>query len=100
MPYATPPLVTIVNARLQAASSDTRYEPEVSGGQTRPDGVEIKMGGVDARATLRGEYGRIAACHSSAAMAYLSRELRVGVAYLLVDIYCVMPIAILVLPLS
>jgi hypothetical protein len=31
-----------VNARLKAAGSDTHYEPEVSGGRTRPDGVEIK----------------------------------------------------------
>ena len=37
-----PPLSAIVNARLQAASSDVRYDPEVPGGRTRPDGVEIK----------------------------------------------------------
>jgi hypothetical protein len=31
-----------MNARLQAASSDVHYDPEVPGGRTRPDGVEIK----------------------------------------------------------
>ena len=82
----------IVNARLQAVSSDTRYEFEVSGGRTRPDSVEIKVGGVDARGQ-RGEDGRIATCHSSAEMAYLPRELRVRMA-----IYW--PIAILVQLLS
>jgi len=41
-PHATPPLSAIVNARLQAAGSDTRYESEFSGGRTRPDGVELK----------------------------------------------------------
>ncbi|KAH9053736.1 glyoxalase-like domain-containing protein [Lactarius vividus] len=41
-PDATPPLSVILNGRLQAVSSETRYSPEVSGGRTRPDGVEIK----------------------------------------------------------
>lgn len=41
-PHAAPPLSAILNARLQAAGSDTQYKPEVSGGRTRPDGVEIK----------------------------------------------------------
>ena len=41
-PHAAPPLSAILNARLQAADSETRYEPEVPGGRMRPDGVEIK----------------------------------------------------------
>ncbi|KAF8264651.1 peptidase S8/S53 domain-containing protein [Lactarius quietus] len=41
-PHAAPPISTILNTRLQAAGSDTRYGPEVPGGRTRPDGVEIK----------------------------------------------------------
>ena len=41
-PHATPPLSTIWNTRLQAASSDTHYDPKVPCGRTRPDGVEIK----------------------------------------------------------
>jgi hypothetical protein len=37
-----PPLSAIVNARLQAAGSDVHYDPEVPGGRTLPNGVEIK----------------------------------------------------------
>ena len=39
---ATPPLSAILNARLQATGSETRYMPEVPGGRVRPDGIEVK----------------------------------------------------------
>jgi hypothetical protein len=41
-PHTALPLSAVLNTRLEAAGSDTRYEPEVPGGRTRPDGVEIK----------------------------------------------------------
>jgi hypothetical protein len=37
-----PPPSTILNTLLQAASGDTLYEPEVPGGHTRSDGIDIK----------------------------------------------------------
>lgn len=39
---AAPPISAILNGRLKAVSSETRYSPEVSGGRTRPDGVDLK----------------------------------------------------------
>jgi hypothetical protein len=41
-PHALPRLSAVLNTRLEAAGSDTRYEPEVPGGRMRPDSVEVK----------------------------------------------------------
>ena len=41
-PRITPTLSTVLNERLRSAGSSTRYTPEVSGGRTRLDGVELR----------------------------------------------------------
>jgi hypothetical protein len=65
-PNATLPLSAILNARLQAAGSDVYYDPEVTGGRTRPDGVEIKW-----ELSTPARWGRMwvhRGCRSSAAI--------------------------------